>query len=88
MFPIMYQNAQDIRQLKSLLLGLENAVAMLWTALNGIDPAASPKVVSGSGSPEGVVTATTPTIYLDIADPNAPVIYWKTSGSGNTGWVS
>ena len=40
---------------------------------------------SGSGSPEGVVTATPGTTYLDT---NAPYDFWvKATGTGNTGWV-
>lgn len=41
----------------------------------------------GTGSPEGAVSATAPAVYLDITDPDAVVIYWKTTGTGNTGWV-
>ncbi len=39
---------------------------------------------SGTGSPEGVVTAEPGTTYLDISTGN----FWaKQSGSGNTGWI-
>ncbi len=41
--------------------------------------------IVGTGSPEGVVTATAGTIYYDS---NAGAFYVKGSGSGNTGWVS
>jgi len=42
---------------------------------------------TGIGSPEGVVTAEIGTNYLDITDPNQPIVYWKTAGNGNTGWI-
>lgn len=48
---------------------------------------AEQKVLSGTGDPNGVVTASTPAIYLDITDPSDPVLWFKTSGTGNTGWV-
>lgn len=44
-------------------------------------------IFSGTGSPEGVVTASVPALYIDITTPADPVLYFKTSGTGNTGWV-
>lgn len=43
-----------------------------------------PSLYSGSGSPEGVVTAAVGSIYTDTATGN---LYKKQSGVGNTGWV-
>ena len=42
--------------------------------------------VTGTGSPEGVVTATAGTLYTDTTTPGAAIVWIKTSGSGNTGW--
>ncbi len=42
-------------------------------------------VYSGSGSPEGVVAASPPAIYIDSASGGG--IWRKNSGAGNTGWV-
>lgn len=42
----------------------------------------SGSVLSGNGTPNGVITATEPAIYYD---KQTGVIYEKT-GSGNTGW--
>lgn len=39
---------------------------------------------TGVGSPEGVVTATPGTSYLDTAGDS---LWYKESGSGNTGWI-
>ncbi len=42
---------------------------------------------NGSGTPEGSVTATVGSIYLNTsASHNEDVLYTKGSGSGNTGW--
>ncbi len=45
-------------------------------------------VYSGTGSPEGVQPAAVGSIYIDISDAQHPVTWEKTSGTGNTGWVS
>ena len=42
--------------------------------------------LTGTGSPEGVVTATVGTEYLDTAATNGAVKWIKATGSGNTGW--
>jgi hypothetical protein len=45
-------------------------------------------VYSGSGSPEGVVTAATGSLYTSTAGGSNTTLYVKESGSGNTGWVA
>jgi len=42
----------------------------------------------GSGSPEGVVTAPTGSIYLNLNGGANTTLYVKTSGTGNTGWTA
>lgn len=42
--------------------------------------------ISGTGSPEGVVTAEPFKIYLDTAAAAGSNLYIKKTGSGNTGW--
>jgi len=44
-------------------------------------------VYAGSGSPEGVLTATIGSIYLRSNGGAGTSFYVKESGSGNTGWV-
>lgn len=39
---------------------------------------------SGSGSPEGAVTASVPSFY--VRTDTSPWLYVKASGTGNTGW--
>lgn len=45
-------------------------------------------IYQGSGSPEGVVTAATGSIYLNTAGGTDTSLYTKGSGAGNTGWVA
>jgi hypothetical protein len=40
----------------------------------------------GTGSPQGVVTASPGTPYADVTNPNAVNFWVKASGNGNTGW--
>lgn len=44
-------------------------------------------VTSGSGSPEGVVTATPGHIYLNSDGGAGTTLFVKESGTGNTGWI-
>ncbi len=46
------------------------------------------KITSGSGSPEGVVTANVGSLYLRSDGGTTTTLYVKTSGTGNTGWVA
>ena len=56
----------------------------------------TPKVVwtgsvqdlSGSGTPEGAVTAAAGSVYRNTAGGASTTVYAKESGSGNTGWVA
>jgi len=43
---------------------------------------------SGTGSPEGVVTAVVGSMYTDITGGAGTTLYVKESGTGNTGWVA
>jgi hypothetical protein len=45
------------------------------------------KVFSGVGSPNSAQTATVGSVYTDLTDTDVPVLYLKTTGSGNTGWI-
>lgn len=46
------------------------------------------RIFSGSGTPEGVVTAPPGSLYLNSAGGAGTALYAKESGSGNTGWVA
>jgi len=45
------------------------------------------QIITGSGSPNGVVTAAPGCIYLNYAGGAGTTLYVKESGAGNTGWV-
>lgn len=51
------------------------------------NPAASPFEYSGTGSPEGVVTAPIGARYRRVDGGAGTSLYIKESGTGNTGWV-
>ncbi|WP_437830654.1 BppU family phage baseplate upper protein [Niallia taxi] len=50
--------------------------------------ATSAKIYGGVGSPEGSVTATNGSIYLRADGVNGTLVYVKTTGTGNMGWVA
>jgi hypothetical protein len=45
------------------------------------------QMITGAGSPEGVVTATTGSLYMNTSGGVSTTLYVKESGAGNTGWV-
>lgn len=49
---------------------------------------AGPGFFSGAGSPEGVLTATPGSAYLNTSGGTNTTLYVKESGTGNTGWVA
>ena len=72
--------------MKKLLL-----VLLLSVAIARGDPVGNtltPPVMSGAGSPEGVVTASVGSLYRSTTGGAGITLYAKESGSGNTGWVS
>ena len=46
------------------------------------------RLISGSGAPEGVVTASIGSMYVNVAGGASTTLYVKTSGTGNTGWTA
>lgn len=47
-----------------------------------------PLILSGAGSPEGVVIAPVGSIYTRTDGGAGTTLYVKESGTGNTGWVA
>lgn len=45
-------------------------------------------LMSGEGSPEGVVTASPPALYQQTDGAPGSQIWVKQTGTGNTGWVA
>lgn len=62
--------------------GSQNATFAGTVAVQGT----AARIYSGTGSPEGSVTAATGSIYLNLSGGNNTTFYVKQSGSGNTGW--
>ena len=55
--------------------------------LNGLELGSSgPRIMSGTGSPEGVVTAPVGSTWTDTAATTGAITWIKASGTGNTGW--
>lgn len=52
------------------------------------DRIASSPVLTGEGTPEGVVTATPGVLFLRTDGGAATTLYVKESGTSNTGWVA
>jgi len=72
--------------LAKLTTGIFVAVATnTWIQLN---TTGTPGILTGSGSPEGVVSATIGTLYTNTLGGASTTLYVKTSGSGNTGWTA
>jgi hypothetical protein len=46
------------------------------------------KIISGTGNPEGIETATPGSLYLNSTGDTGTSLYVKESGTGNTGWVA
>lgn len=45
-------------------------------------------ISTGTGTPEGAVTAAIGSLYLNLSGGGATTLYVKTSGAGNTGWTA
>lgn len=74
-----------------------SAVASTWDVQHTDDGAhgtitlgslTGPKVVTGTGSPEGVVTAPMGSLYLRTDGGASTTLYVKTSGTAATGWTA
>ena len=59
----------------------------VWTKAVTLNTGAS--FTSGTGSPEGVVSAFVGSVYVNTSGGTSTTLYIKTSGgSGNTGWTA
>lgn len=80
----MTENLMEIRAglNADVAIFANNGTLALRTHTDGSVALAGTRIFTGSGSPEGVVTATAPAVYINTAGPD----YYKATGSGNTGW--
>ena len=44
-------------------------------------------MLTGSGSPEGVVTASPTRLYMDTSGTAGSILYVKQTGTADTGWI-
>jgi hypothetical protein len=56
----------------------------VWTGTLRLGGSGGPVIARGTGTPEGNTTAPTGSMFLDTGGS----LYFKESGSGNTGWVA
>ena len=67
---------------------VQRALDVLQAAVVDLQSRAHDAVLSGHGSPEGVVAADIGTLYRDLdGGPNA-TLYVKENGDSSTGWVA
>lgn len=59
-----------------------------WILVSSSTSTGGGGVTTGTGSPEGVVTANPGAGWLDLADTAHPVLWFKITGTGNTGWIN
>ena len=46
------------------------------------------RILTGTGTPEGAITAIVGSLYLNLSGGASTTLYVKTSGTGNTGWTA
>lgn len=76
------QTGRATERLVSFARQVESAIG---TPANGPNSIAW---TSGTGSPEGVVTAAPGSLYTNSSGGVSTTLYVKESGTGNTGWVA
>lgn len=57
-----------------------------WTWAGSLQIGAGGGIISGTGTPQGVVTAPVGTLFLRVDGSTGSTLYVKESGSGNIGW--
>lgn len=58
-----------------------------WILIGPASASGGPQLYTGSGSPEGIVTAAVGSQYTDITAGVYVATYYKQTGVGNTGWA-
>ena len=74
----------------------EKAVAVLGSTSTGYNAiqmynnasGAGGSIMTGSGTPEGAVSATVGSLFMRTDGGTGTSLYVKESGTGNTGWVA
>lgn len=90
--PIVDPNESSVaNRNKRVLLSSLSAVPASVNYINTLylgSTAAAPNIQSGTGNPDGVVSAAVGSIYLRTDGGPLTSIYFKETGAGNTGWVA
>jgi hypothetical protein len=66
----------------------DNFDQVLYIAQETANNVAGNYLTSGTGSPQGVITATVGSLYVRTDGGANTTLYVKESGTGNTGWVA
>lgn len=66
----------------------DSGISFFAEGFRYFDFSTGPTQAAGTGSPEGVVTATVSSIWMRTDGGTNTSLYVKESGSGNTGWVA
>lgn len=86
------KNLENFRkQLNALfanVFGTANAFTAVQTFPVGGIVLGTVKILTGTGSPAGVVSAPVASLYLRSDGGANTTLYVKESGSGNTGWIA
>lgn len=86
--PIIRPSTDDQTDLGATALAWRNVEAVNINARTRIGLGSYIYWTSGSGSPEGVVTANPGSLYSRLDGGPTTTLYVKTSGAGNTGWTA
>lgn len=81
--------AENIQQPAIVDVLAEDGIATtaFYTWMEQVTQALLPPL-TGTGSPEGVVVATSGKWYIDTSAGSGSGIFFKETGEGNTGWVA
>lgn len=77
-----------IQPTRTQFLNADGTVRIEWTRYFNAVVAAATQILSGTGSPETIVTAVVGTLYLRTDGGVGTTLYVKESGTGNVGWVA
>lgn len=71
-----------------LVLGTNNTARIVINADGTVALTGGSKIINGSGSPAGVVSAPVGSLYLRTDGGTSTTLYVKESGTGTSGWVA
>lgn len=78
----------------TITVAVDTSTALAWSALHRfaqgvrLGGSAGPLVITGSGTPEGAVSAPVGSMFMRDDGGAGTSLYVKESGTGNSGWVA